>query len=272
MQVIKTFPGNLGKYIKLFYSIHADEREYVNMAHRRLPDGTLDIQFNFGDAIHISRDSINFSKIPEVAITGLFPDRSFLRYSGDVNLTGVVFQPGCAHLFVNDALEQFRECTDDAALIFGSSVYSIYDELQNIPCDKEKHGLLENFLNGHLKKNNDEFYTCKILESIRLINVMKGNLNINELHRKHYMSEKNFRRKFNELVGLSPKKYATIIRIKSFSKLFESSGKTYSDILFDLGYFDQSHFNKEFQKIAGTNPNTFFNQPNKLSGKFIHLI
>jgi methylphosphotriester-DNA--protein-cysteine methyltransferase len=101
---------------------------------------------------------------------------------------------------------------------------------------------------------------------------LEGNIEISELHKKYFMSERTLRRTFSECVGMSPKQYASIIRIKSFSKRYEVERATYSNILNELGYTDQSHFNKEFQKIAGTSPTLYFSQLNKIGTEFIHLI
>lgn len=272
MQVLKTFPESLGKHIKFFYSILATESECIDSVHRRLPDGTLDIVFNLGSAVQLSRDGVNFQKIPSIALTGLYQDKNFLLYKGDVHLIGAVFQPGSAHLFVNDTLEQFKQCTDNAALIFGNQVYPLLEQIKNISGEKEKHNMLERFLLNYLRKNKDEYNSCKISGAIQQIHALEGNVEMPFLYKTHTMSERNFRRKFNEFVGMSPKQYATIIRIKSFSKRYELSRSPHVNILNELGYTDQSHFSKDFQKIVGTNPIAYFNQLNKMEEKFIHLI
>jgi AraC-like DNA-binding protein len=272
MQIIKTSPGYLGKYIKLFYSIQADDSTYIDSAHRRLPDGTLDLVFNLGSSVQFSRNESDFLEMPEIAVTGLYHNRNFLRYKGKVHIVGAVFQPGSAHLFVNDNLEQFEQYSDHANLIFGNNVYHILEKLKNIPGEKEKYLILETFLSNCLRKNSDEYNSNKILHAVQQIHVLNGNVKIPDLYTHNLMSERNFRRKFTEYVGMSPKKYASIIRIKSFSKLCQSSGVSFSKILNELEYSDQSHFNKDFHAIVGINPTNYFSQLNKIGEKYIHLI
>ena len=246
--------------------------ENVNSVHRRLPDGTLDVVFNLGSPVLFSNNGINFVEMPEVVLTGLHPDRSFLQYKGEVNLIGAVFQPGSAQLFVNDTLEQYKGCTVDASLVFGNEVSLWLEQLKERSGEREKHALLESFLLSCLKKRSDEYYSSKISGVIQQIYTLEGNIEMSTLYKDHFMSERTFRRRFNECVGMSPKLYSTIIRVKSFSKRYEQTRSSYTNVLNELGYTDQSHFNKEFQKIVGTNPTAYFSQLTKMGTEFIHLI
>ncbi|MDP2386831.1 MAG: AraC family transcriptional regulator [Bacteroidota bacterium] len=271
MKLIKTYPKYLQKHIKFFYSVQASALENINSVHRRLPDGTLDVVFNLGAPVLFSSNGINFFEMPEVVLTGLHPDRSFLQYAGDVNLVGAVFQPGSAQLFVNDTLEQYKGCTANASQVFGNEVQLVYEQLKETVGEKEKHTLLEKFLLTCLKKK-DEYYSSRISGVINQIHTLAGNIEMSTLYKDHFMSERTFRRKFNECVGMSPKLYSTIIRVKSFSKRYEQIRSSYTNVLNELGYTDQSHFNKEFQKIVGTNPTAYFSQLTRMGTEFIHLI
>jgi AraC-like DNA-binding protein len=241
--------------------------------HRRLPDGTLDLVFNLGiTPVLISRSDSGFSAMPEVALTGLHRDKSFLCYQEEVHLVGVVFQPGSAHLFVRDSLEHYKGCTASASLVLGKSIDEILEQLKEVSGEREKHHLLEDFLLERFSKLNLNHYSPGISAAVDQIHSLDGNIVIAELHKDHFMSERTFRRKFNECVGMSPKHYATIIKIKSFSKRYELERSAHAPILDELGYTDQSHFNKDFQKIVGTSPSVYFNQLNQIGEEFIHLI
>ena len=270
MSIVKTRPLYLGKYIQSFYSVLA--KDGYNTIHRRLPDGTLDLVFNLGDAVSLSRDEITFLRMPAVSLTGLYPDRSFLCYADNVHLVGVVFQPGTAHLFIKDSLEHIKASTIDAGDVFGKDIYLILERLAGFSSETQKHYFLEKLLMKFVGPYQHEYHQNSILQAVRDIHVAEGNLDIGMLHHEHLMSERNFRRKFVELVGMSAKQYAGIVRIKSFSKRFKSSGINYNNILFDLGYSDQAHFNKDFRKIVGSSPGSYFNEMDPLAENFLHLI
>lgn len=270
MGIIKTTPLHLGKYVQCFYSVISEGAGPT--IHRRLPDGTLDLVFNLGEAVHISRDEVAFQQMPAVSLTGLYPDRNFLSYADKVHLVGVVFQPGTAHLFIKDSLEHIKASTIDGADVFGKDIYLLLEQMIDLPSEVSRHHFLERLLIKYLGEQLDDYHLHNILDAVNDIHMAEGNLNIGELHHTHLMSERNFRRKFVDMVGMSPKQYTGIIRIKSFSKRYESARKNYNTILYDLGYNDQAHFNKEFRKIVGASPGSYFNNMDPLAENFIHLI
>jgi AraC-like DNA-binding protein len=272
VRIVKTKPKYLSEHIKCFYSAYAEKFGNTLSTHRRLPDGTLDIVFNLGSDIALSHDGINYFRMPDVALTGLYQKGKFIAYSGAVHLFGVVFQPGYAHLFVNDALGHYQDCAVDASLIFGRDIYFLSEQLRNTADDAARQHLLESFLLQYLKGKDNSQYSSRIFEVTRQIHRQEGNLLISDLYKENFMSGRTFRRRFIECVGLSPKKYASITRIKAFSKQYDLSRSSYSDIFSHLGYTDHAHFTGDFQKIAGTSPSAYFKQLDEIGAEFIHLI
>jgi len=271
LRVIKTYPKYLSQYIKFFYSIVDPEYKEFDSIHRRLPDGTLDLVFNLGSPVFISRDSLNFSKTPHAVLTGLHQDRSFIRYEGKIDMVGVVFQPAFAHHFVSDSLENYKSCFLDASSVYGTGIYSLIGRLQEMRTETDRHGIIEQFLMKYLN-NNEIYYSGQISSVVQQIQSMNGSIDITGLHQSHYMSERTFRRKFQEQVGMSPKQYSSIVRIKAFSKRFERQRTNFTDVIFSLGFSDHSHFNKEFKRIVGITPTSYFSQLNGIGSEFVHLI
>lgn len=71
---------------------------------------------------------------------------------------------------------------------------------------------------------------------------------------------------------MPPKKYAEIIRIKSYCKSYLSANNNYKKIKNNAAYFDRSHLLKEFFKIIGTDAKDYFNDMNIISEKFLQLM
>lgn len=272
MQIVKTYPAFLQKEIKLFYSVIATAEEHRNIVHRRLPDGTLDIVFNLGEPVYISGNGNDFIQMPQVSLTGLYHDKRFLCYKGNVHLTGIVFNPGFAHLFIKNSLRHHTASTIDASLIFGNNINFIIEQMHSIGKEEEKHLLLEKFLQSHLRKQKDEYYLSRMQHTVEHIHLSNGNIEVKNLCNAYFISERNFRRKFSEYVGIAPKKYASIIRIKSFCKLYAFQTTSYKKIAHELEYTDKPHLYKDFHKITGTDPTSYFTQLNTLGNKFIDLI
>lgn len=74
------------------------------------------------------------------------------------------------------------------------------------------------------------------------------------------ISSRQLQRKFSQQLGMTPKRYCRILRVKRASLLLL---KDYNcqlllkDLAYSLNYYDQSHFLKDFRTVAGVSPSHF---------------
>jgi AraC-like DNA-binding protein len=91
----------------------------------------------------------------------------------------------------------------------------------------------------------------KILES-------KGQLNLNHTATELNISKRTFERHFLFQTGLLPKQFAKIIQFQSsLSQLTIKDYKILTDVVYENGYADQSHFIKVFKSFTGKTPKKF---------------
>jgi len=268
MNVVKTYPTLPGSGIRAFYSVQG----HYAASNSRLPDGTLDIVFNLGAPVLYSADGVNFAPMPDVALTGLYTQRKFIAFTGQVHLVGVVFEPGFAHCFINDGLHRYQDCAIDASLVFGSSISHLHQQLATQAGERERHSLLERHFISYECERKYEQQTAVIGAAVKHIQMAQGNVDVSAIHRDFYMSERNFRRRFTEFVGMAPKQYSRITRVKALSKSFETQRGAYNSLFTALGYSDPAHFTKDFTSIAGTSPSSYFKRLDAVGSEFIHLI
>jgi len=95
-----------------------------------------------------------------------------------------------------------------------------------------------------------------IKEAIREIIDSQGSIPIKKLLGQLQISRDSFEKKFRKQVGTSPKQFSNIVR---FRNLFENDHKktTLTAIGLNAGYYDQSHFIKDFKAITGKKPSSF---------------
>jgi AraC-like DNA-binding protein len=65
------------------------------------------------------------------------------------------------------------------------------------------------------------------------------------------LSTKRFVRLFRTEVGLSPKEYARVRRLQAALRQLGAGNASGADIAAGIGYFDQSHFVREFRSFTG---------------------
>ena len=115
--------------------------------------------------------------------------------------------------------------------------------------------ILSQFLEKRLAADRKE--VPLVFASIGHIIRSRGLVNVRELARENFLSDRQFERKFKEFSGFSPKLFARISRFQAALTEY-GSGKSLTAIAYDCGYYDQSHFINDFKEFSGYNPGLFF--------------
>jgi AraC-like DNA-binding protein len=94
----------------------------------------------------------------------------------------------------------------------------------------------------------------EIMKVTQAIILCEGNLRLKDIYSSISMSKRSFQRKFLEYSGFTPKEFCEILRFgATVRKLVVKNYKHY-DVLVESGYYDQSHYNKQFKKFVGLAP------------------
>jgi transcriptional regulator GlxA family with amidase domain len=83
---------------------------------------------------------------------------------------------------------------------------------------------------------------------------------IDNLARYIGLSQSALERRFRRIIGVSPKKFASLARLRRAARL-QTTGADLTTVAHESGYFDQSHFIKEFRRATGSAPSAFFRRP-----------
>jgi AraC-like DNA-binding protein len=72
------------------------------------------------------------------------------------------------------------------------------------------------------------------------------------------VSHRHFIARFAEAVGLTPKRFARLVRFGRVLRRLEKRPETdLAEIAFDAGYADQAHFNRDFRTFSGISPGEY---------------
>jgi AraC-like DNA-binding protein len=97
-----------------------------------------------------------------------------------------------------------------------------------------------------------------------------GRVRVIELAREAGIGVRQLERRFRDRVGLSPKRLATIVRFqRAFGAIAAGRDATLTEIAHDSGYFDQSHFIRDFRRLAGCSPSRFFRDEGEMGRLFV---
>jgi methylphosphotriester-DNA--protein-cysteine methyltransferase len=85
----------------------------------------------------------------------------------------------------------------------------------------------------------------------------KGILRVDELKNTLGIDYRTLERHFKATTGVTPKEFARIIRFKNAYKAFRGRQASNTFFFLDCGYYDQSHYIREFKHFMGGTPGAF---------------
>ena len=111
----------------------------------------------------------------------------------------------------------------------------------------------------------------KYLESgIAILNASNGAIKISELMESLDITERQFNRKFTELVGIPPKFYAKTLQInKAILAMMHDDRDYLTEVAQAAGFFDQPHFIRVMRGFFNSSPNEFLQSDEQTLFKFL---
>jgi transcriptional regulator GlxA family with amidase domain len=91
---------------------------------------------------------------------------------------------------------------------------------------------------------------------VRAMRVARGAISIRSLAAGLGLSQDRLEKRFRQVVGASPKRYCSILRLRYV--LAGSQTRSLVELALEAGYYDQSHFVREFRAVTGEPPRKFF--------------
>lgn len=100
-------------------------------------------------------------------------------------------------------------------------------------------------------------YPKELEQAIKSIIEIKGNLSSTDIAENVFYSSRQLNRLFNANLGMSIKSFSRLVRINYSIKLLNVNTHTLAFICEELGYYDVSHFIKDFKSICGITPQEY---------------
>lgn len=258
-------PKQLANYIKHYIFLENTEKDNKNM--RLFADGNTGLIISADMDMHDHAEK----SLPMSFFYGQPTQYKDLNTKGSFSLLAVVFQPYFFNLlFSVDAKEIKNEIISASDILnnqllpFQENLYNKVDPLSII------NSLNTFFLKLVSKKNPSDSWLIKVQQHMLL---SKGVTSLKELEHFTGYSERHIERKFESHIGISPKKYNTLIRLHHFLGLMknETDKTNMTHLSYEVGYSDQSHLIKDFKNTIGLTPTQYLKTKNKLAVNFIEL-
>lgn len=100
-------------------------------------------------------------------------------------------------------------------------------------------------------------YPKELALSIKVMIQMDGVITSGEIAKKCFYSPRHLNRLFNQYLGMSMKSFSRLVRINKSFRLLNERTNTLAVICEKLGYYDVSHFVKDFKVVCNITPEEY---------------
>jgi AraC-like DNA-binding protein len=118
---------------------------------------------------------------------------------------------------------------------------------------QERMTLLTSFLVAFFKQEKPR--DTLVEESLRLMHTNIGSLHVKDVLDAFHISERQFERRFTQMVGLTPHVYLRVKRFNEAIRLIKTKRfERLTDVASALNFSDQSHFIRDIKAFSGMTP------------------
>lgn len=189
-------------------------------------------------------------------LSGLQKEPLHIEYSGASNLIGIRFHPSGLFPFLQIPISETANEVEPLELIWGSFADEMFETLCETGTIEDIFCKLDFFLFRKITpaKENQHSVIKKVIDDICLRQAHSFSLIAEEVG----YSERHLNRLFKDMTGISPKLMAQIFRFeKASEQLFKCTDSGNAAVVLEWGYYDQSHFIREFKRFSGMTPGEF---------------
>jgi AraC-like DNA-binding protein len=175
---------------------------------------------------------------------------------GPSAVVGVHFTPGGAVAFLGGALPELRNRAELLEDIWGPVARELRERLQAAPSPQQALQLLDGWLLQRLHASAAPDPLARF--ALQAFHRDPAGARVQPVQRESGCSPAQFIRRFEQAVGLTPKRYARVLRFGMLLPTLVRCGpRDWAQIAAGAGYFDQSHLIREFRQIAGMAPGAY---------------
>lgn len=250
-------PLELAPYVRFFWGfegagISTGHDPYV---YRSMADGCLEMVFHYKGLW----EELTPRGKENSFVSGMHgQSQHFRRFitEEDFGIFGVYFYPFAATILFELPANWLSNEMADMKTCFGAQGAALEEQIVLASSYDERIAITTQFLQKRLTRSDKA--DKGICLTIRKIIESKGQTDIEALAKNQFLSLRQFQRNFRLYAGFSPKLYCRIIRFHAAMNHYRKAYRSLTDIAYDCGYYDQSHFIREFKEFSGYHPKQFF--------------
>lgn len=247
---------HLQPYVECYWSARSEQPPFRDRENL-IPDGTIELMFNFGD---------DYSQVLEKAtrpvkgshVIGIRRKALIISQTRRQNFFCIRFRPGGFYPLFRIPVHEFSGGFFQIEELLPEEFQTLEYRLFEADTDRTRVKITEHFL---LQKMQAYIPDYRLVQAMSQTLMASPGLRVETLADQFNTNYKTIERKFLDVIGLTPVKLVNIKRFNlAVHTLYSGRFDSLVGVAYASGYYDQSHFIRQFKKLAGTTPRRFLEE------------
>jgi len=203
-----------------------------------------------------TKDKPGNENVQQLALYGKSTPEDCWNVDDQTTVIAYFFKPFALATIFNLSAAELVKTTVDLSTWNPHFINALKTQLVYAETTARKIEVLDNLLIQQLAQNKRE---CEIIKyTTDEIMCNPGTEILSAMLDKLQLNERTFQRLFKKYVGVTPNQYRRICQFQvSFTQVREKNFAKLTDVAYDNGFADQSHFIRSFKEFTHTTPNDY---------------
>ena len=254
---------SLEKYVQYFWFGELELSPNQTFTHLATASGSIEWQFHYlGNFTTLNSQGEPKRVFPAGMYGQTNQYNQYVTASRQSGIFAVRLYPHVLPALVGIPAYEITNQSVDVLSLLGREGVELAEKIESSRSFSQRVSIFSDFLENKLIRPRKKYHYLE--SAIVQIHRSNGQINATTLVNQSCLSQRQFERSFKELAGFSLQSYLKIIRFEAALSLVSAGYASLTELAYQLGYYDQSHFNRDFKRFTGQTPFQFFQTHNGL--------
>jgi AraC-like DNA-binding protein len=245
-------PRDLAPFVDHLWAFEGPTR---NPYKRIFPNGCLELIVNLGGPYDALGEH-GVERLPRTSLTGSLTGPLVLRQPPRQHCIAARLRPAGAYALLAPPLSEVTGLSVDLHDLLGPDAAALTDRCAAVADVRAQLRVLAAWLRNRTRRARS--FAPPIAWAVAELEATAGTSPIATIRERTGLSKARLSRAFRASVGLTPKVYGRIVRLRGALSALQSDGDLHlAELAVDRRFYDQAHMNAEFRALTGLTPREF---------------